>query len=60
MWRCGDEEDLTPLRRSAELGFAFAQALMAVEVEVVEKVKFAELAAAQGRTRWLLLAWAVF
>jgi hypothetical protein len=29
MWMLGDREDLTPLRRSAELGFAFAQAWMA-------------------------------
>jgi hypothetical protein len=40
--------DLAPLRRSAELGFAFAQALMAVRTEGDEKFKFAQLAAAQG------------
>jgi TPR repeat protein len=36
------------LRRSAELGFAFAQALMAEETRGEEKFKFAQLAAAQG------------
>jgi TPR repeat protein len=39
---------LTSLRCSAELGFAFAQALMAGETEGEEKFKFAQLAAAQG------------
>jgi hypothetical protein len=50
-WLCSDDEDqedLTLLRRSAELGFSFAQALMAREVEGDEKFKFAQLAAAQG------------
>jgi hypothetical protein len=47
-WLCDDEEDFTPLRRSAELGFAFAQAWMAQETEGEEKFKFAQLAAAQG------------
>jgi hypothetical protein len=36
------------LRRSAELGFAFAQAWMAGRTEGEEKFKFAQLAAAQG------------
>jgi TPR repeat protein len=39
---------LSLLRRSAELGFAFAQALTAWQTRGVEKVKFAQLAAAQG------------
>jgi TPR repeat protein len=39
---------LTPLRRSAELGFAFAQALMADQTEGEAQFKFAQLAAAQG------------
>jgi hypothetical protein len=47
-WLLGDREDLTPLRRSAELGFAFAQALLAVNSKGEEKFKFAQLAAAQG------------
>jgi TPR repeat protein len=48
LWRLGDREDLTPVRRSAELGFAFAQASLAVFVRGEEKFKFAQLAAAQG------------
>jgi hypothetical protein len=36
------------LRRSAELGFAFAQAWMAGRTRGEEKFKFAQLAAAQG------------
>jgi hypothetical protein len=51
-WCCDDavqNEDLTALRRSAELGYAFAQALMARETEgVKERMKFAQQAAAQG------------
>ena len=50
-WRCADvfeQEDLTPLRRSADLGFAFAQALMAWKTQGEERFKFAQLAAAQG------------
>jgi TPR repeat protein len=47
VWLCGGS-DLTPLRRSAELGFAFAQALMADRTRGDEKFKFAQLAAAQG------------
>jgi hypothetical protein len=50
-WLCLDEEeqeDLTPLRRAAELGFAFAQAWMAVRTEGEEKFMLAQLAAAQG------------
>ena len=51
MWCCGDEDeigDLAPLLRSAELGFAFAQAWMADQTEGEETFKFAHLAAAQG------------
>jgi hypothetical protein len=48
-WLLGDQEDLLPLRRSAELGFAFAQASMALKVhDGTEKLEFALLAAAQG------------
>jgi TPR repeat protein len=47
-WMCG-ASDLAPLRRSAELGFAFAQAWMADRTRGgEEKFKFAQLAAAQG------------
>jgi hypothetical protein len=51
MWLCfGSEEleDMSPLRRSAELGFAFAQAWMAKRTRGEERFKFAQLAAAQG------------
>jgi hypothetical protein len=44
----GDQEDLASLRRSAELGFALAQAWMALEVQGEEMFKFTQLAAAQG------------
>jgi hypothetical protein len=47
-WILGDRRDFTPLRRSAELGFAFAQALLAERSLGVEKFKFAQLASAQG------------
>jgi TPR repeat protein len=47
MWFCG-ERDLASLRRSAELGFAFAQAWMAGRTEGEERFKLAQLAAAQG------------
>jgi hypothetical protein len=40
--------DLTNLRCSSELGFAFAQAWMAGRTRGEEKFKFAQLAAAQG------------
>ena len=58
LWLLGDRGDLSPLRRSAELGFAFAQALVADEISGEEKVKFAQLAAAQGERDgfvWLAL-----
>jgi TPR repeat protein len=51
MWFCRDadaNEDLASLRYSAELGFAFAQALMALKTVGEEKFTFAQLAAAQG------------
>ena len=43
-----DRRDLTLLHRSAELGFAFAQALLAERSLGEEKFKFAQPAAAQG------------
>jgi TPR repeat protein len=46
-----EREDLTPLRRSAELGFAYSLALIARELRETdgdERFKFAQLAAAQG------------
>lgn len=39
---------MAPLQCSAELGFGFAQALMAGRTEGEESFKFAQLAAAQG------------
>jgi hypothetical protein len=61
MWRCGDDdemEDLAPLRRSAELGFALAQAWMARETGDDEKFRFAQLAAVQGeRDGFFWLGW---
>jgi TPR repeat protein len=50
-WLCLDDEeqeDSSPLRRSSELGFAFAQALMAGRTEGDESFKFSQLPAAQG------------
>jgi hypothetical protein len=50
-WLCSDSEAQkvsASLRRSAELGYAFAQALMAGRTEGEERFKFAKLAAAQG------------
>ena len=47
-WLLGNQEDLAPLRRSAELGFAWAQAWMAGRTGGKECFKFAQLAAAQG------------
>jgi hypothetical protein len=56
-WLC-NRQDLSPLRRSAELGFAFAQALMAKRFDGEEKLKFALLAAAQGeRDSLTILGW---
>jgi hypothetical protein len=48
MWLCGAREDLAPLRRSAELGFAFALAMLARSTFGDEKIANAQLAAAQG------------
>jgi hypothetical protein len=52
LWMCCnlDERgrDLTSLRRAAELGYGFAQALMAGRTQGEEKFKLAKLAAAQG------------
>jgi hypothetical protein len=57
-WVLGDRQDLTPLRRSAELGFAFAQGWLARATRGKDKFKFAELAAAQGeRDGFFLLGW---
>jgi TPR repeat protein len=47
-WLLGDRRNLTSLRRSAELGFAFAQAFLAGRTRGEECFKFAQLAAAQG------------
>jgi hypothetical protein len=55
----GGGEDFTPLRRSAELGFAFAQAFLAYEMDDAEEdFKFAQLSAAQGERDGLhVLGW---
>jgi TPR repeat protein len=47
-WMLGDRRDLTSLRSSAKLGFAFSRALMADRTRGDEKFKFAQLASAQG------------
>jgi hypothetical protein len=47
-WQLSDKVEDSPLRRSAELGFAWAQALMAWKTDGEERFKFAQLAAAQG------------
>jgi hypothetical protein len=47
-WMLGDQGNETALRRSADLGFAFAQALLAEQTQGEERFKFAQLAAAQG------------
>jgi hypothetical protein len=58
MWMLGDRRDSTSLRRSADLGFAFAQAWVAAETDGKEKFKFAQLAAAQGeRDGFFELGW---
>jgi hypothetical protein len=48
VWLLGDKRDLTSLRCSADLGFAFAQARLADRTRGEEKFKFAQLAASQG------------
>lgn len=57
MWLCGGH--LTSVRHSAELGYAFAQALFAAwEIRGVEKFKLAQLSAAQGeRDGYAMLGW---
>jgi TPR repeat protein len=58
LWLLGDQADLAPLRRSADLGFAFGQALLAFMSGSQEKFKLAQLAAAQGeRDGLFLLGW---
>jgi TPR repeat protein len=58
MWMLGDGEDFTPLRRSAELGFAFAQAFLFGRTEGEESFTFAQMAAAQGeRDGYYWLGW---
>jgi|JI10StandDraft_1071094.scaffolds.fasta_scaffold305203_1 hypothetical protein len=59
LWLCGEWSDLEPLRRSAELGFAFAEALMVGETSSGEDAfQFAQLAAAQGeREGFFQLGW---
>jgi hypothetical protein len=59
-WILGHRADLAPLRRSAELGFAFAQALMAKRIFGEEKFKFAQLAAAQGERDGLFMLGSCF
>jgi hypothetical protein len=64
-WLCSDDDegqrDLVPLRCSAELGFAFAQALLARRTRGEERFKFAELSASQGeRDGFEELGWCFF
>ena len=60
-WKLGDRRDLTSVRRSAELGFAFAQALMAGRTEGEKRFMFAQLAAAQGeRDSFFFLGYCFF
>jgi TPR repeat protein len=47
-WFCGDRKDYAPLHRSASLGFAFAQAVLAGRSSGEKMFKFAQMAAAQG------------
>jgi hypothetical protein len=58
-WQLGDRRDLASLRRSAELGFAFAQASLAGETRGgKDGFKFAQLSAAQGERDGLFwLGW---
>jgi len=48
VWLCGAREDLAPLCRSAELGFAFALAMLAGSTFGDEKIANAQLAASKG------------
>jgi hypothetical protein len=54
MWLLGDRRDLISLRRSAELGFAFAQAWMAVQTrgEELGAVQVFSSGCFTRRTRW--------
>lgn len=54
------KKDLFLLRRSAELGFAFAQALFAEWTESEERFNLAQSAATQGERRGFLLLGACF
>jgi hypothetical protein len=47
-WLCCLKTDLSPLRRSSDLCFAFSQVLMAQQSWGAERLKFARLAALQG------------
>jgi hypothetical protein len=47
-WLCGERNNLASLRRSAELGFAFAQSSLAGQTKGKERFKFAQLAGSQG------------
>lgn len=47
-WMLGGRSDWTPLRRVAELGYAFAQSSLASRTESVEPFMFAQLAVSQG------------
>jgi len=44
-WMLGDRQDFTQLLRSAEVGFAFAQACLAGRFQGEERFKFAQLSA---------------
>ena len=44
-WLLGDRQDFTQLLRSAEVGFAFAQACLAGRFQGEERFKFAQLSA---------------
>jgi hypothetical protein len=60
LWRCGtlgEQEDVTPLRRSAELGFAFAQALLAGRRG---GVYVGSVGCCSRRARWIFFAWLLF
>jgi hypothetical protein len=58
-WMLGDREDFTPLRRSAELGFAFAQALLARNSRR-RVVQVCSACCCSRRVRWISLAWLLF
>jgi TPR repeat protein len=63
MWLCRDwieQEDISPLRRSADLGFAFAQVSLANRIFDEDRFSLAELAAAQGERDGLYLVGSCF